>query len=155
VCACGVWFVCVCAVCVCVCVCAVSCNYHKKGLVIKSSTFSQRNISIWTWTYNLADNLCWEAVDGIEVYLRLDPWGMLTETLTEVRGRLSVNKRTAQKFDMERFSIKNGNKMEGKEKYGLKSKSKFAALHNWQGRRYINSDWEYIRRNFKISAKDC
>jgi hypothetical protein len=45
--------------------------------------------------------------------------------------------------------------VEGREKYGLKIKSKFAGLHNWEGRRYINSDWEYIRGNFKISAKDC
>jgi hypothetical protein len=55
---------------------------------------------------------------------------MPIEILTEVRDRQSVNKRTAQKFDIERFSIKNGNEVEVREEYGLKIKSKFAALHN-------------------------
>ena len=71
----GVYVVFVCVLCG---VCNVSCSYHNKGLVIKSSIFSHRNICICTWTYNLADNLCRKAVDGIEVYLRLDPSGMLT-----------------------------------------------------------------------------
>jgi hypothetical protein len=55
---------------------------------------------------------------------------MLTETLTEVRDRQSVNKRTAHKFDMERFSIKNRNEVEVREECGLRIKSKFPALRN-------------------------
>jgi len=50
---------------------------------------------------------------------------MLTETLTEVRDRPSVNKRTAQKF-----GIKNRNEMEARGERVLKTNSKFAALHN-------------------------
>jgi hypothetical protein len=31
--------------------------------------------------------------------------------------------------------------------------SKFASFYNWVGRRDINSDWDYIRGNFKILTK--
>jgi hypothetical protein len=51
---------------------------------------------------------------------------MLTETLTEVRDRQSVNKRTAQKFDKKRFSIKNVNEVEMREECGFE----IAALHS-------------------------
>ena len=45
------------------------------------------------------------------------------QKLTEVRDRQSVNKRTAQKLDVEGFSIKNGNEVEVREWYGFKIKT--------------------------------
>jgi hypothetical protein len=50
--------------------------------------------------------------------------------VTEVRQRLSVSKRVAQKFDMERFNLRNLNDVEGKEEFRVKIPIIFAAFEN-------------------------
>jgi hypothetical protein len=40
--------------------------------------------------------------------------------VAKVRERLSVSKRAAQKFDIERFNLKNINDVEAKEEYQVK-----------------------------------
>jgi hypothetical protein len=48
--------------------------------------------------------------------------------VVKVRQRLSVSKRAAQKFYMERFNLKNLNYLEIKEQYQIKISNRFAAL---------------------------
>jgi hypothetical protein len=46
------------------------------------------------------------------------------------------------------------NEVEGKEKYRVKVSNRFAALEDWNVEVEINSAWETIRENIKISAKE-
>jgi hypothetical protein len=50
--------------------------------------------------------------------------------VAEVRRRLSVSERAAQKFDMERFNLRNVNTVEAKENYQVKISNRLSALEN-------------------------
>jgi hypothetical protein len=67
--------------------------------------------------------------------------------------RLAVNKQRSYRFNMERFNLKKLNKVEGKEKYHVEVSNRFAALEDLDGEVEINSAWEMIEENIKISAK--
>jgi hypothetical protein len=73
--------------------------------------------------------------------------------VAKVTERLAVNKQRSQRFDVERFSLKKLNKVEGKEQYCVEVLNRFAALEDLVGEVDINSAWEMIRENIKISAK--
>jgi hypothetical protein len=70
------------------------------------------------------------------------------------RERLAVGKRTTQKFDMERFNHKKLDEIEGKEQYRVEMSIKIAAMENLDDDMVINRDWETIKENIKISAKE-
>jgi hypothetical protein len=53
---------------------------------------------------------------------------------------------------MERFNPKNLNKVEGKEKYRIEVSNRFAALEDSDAEVDINSTWETMKENIKISA---
>jgi lipoate-protein ligase A len=55
---------------------------------------------------------------------------------------------------MERFNLKKLNEVEGKEKYCVEVSNRFAALEDLDSEVEINTIWETIRENIKISAKD-
>jgi hypothetical protein len=55
---------------------------------------------------------------------------------------------------MEMFSLKKLNKVEGKEQYRVEVSNRFAALEDLDAKMEINSAWEMIRDNIKISAKE-
>jgi hypothetical protein len=55
---------------------------------------------------------------------------------------------------MERINLKKLNKVEGKEQFCVEFSNRFAALENLDAEVEINSAWETIRENIKISAKD-
>jgi hypothetical protein len=55
---------------------------------------------------------------------------------------------------MERFNLKKLNVVEGKEKYWAEVSNWFAALEDLDTEVEINSVWETIRENIKISAKE-
>jgi hypothetical protein len=59
--------------------------------------------------------------------------------------RLSVSKQAAQKFYMERFSIKKLNDVEVKEEYQDKISNRFATLENLDNDLDINRVWQRIR----------
>jgi hypothetical protein len=63
--------------------------------------------------------------------------------VTEVRERLAVNK--------QRLFL---NEVEGKEQFPVEVSNRFAALEDLDAEVDINSVWEPIRENFKISAKE-
>jgi hypothetical protein len=72
----------------------------------------------------------------------------------KLRERLSVSKRVAQKFNMQRFHLRKLNYAEVKERYQIKITNRFAALENFNDYMDMNIAWENIRGNIKISAKD-
>jgi hypothetical protein len=74
--------------------------------------------------------------------------------VAKVRERLAVNKQGSQRLDMERFNLKKLNEVQGKEQFCVEVSNRFAALEDLDAEVEINSAWETIRENIKISAKD-
>jgi hypothetical protein len=74
--------------------------------------------------------------------------------VAEVMERLAVSKQTMQKFDMERFSLKKFDEVEGKEQYKVEISNRFAALEKVDDDVDISGAWKSIRENIKISAKE-
>jgi hypothetical protein len=72
----------------------------------------------------------------------------------KVRERLAVNKQRSQRFHMERFNLKKLNDVEGKEQFRVEVSNRFAALEDLDAEVQINSAWETIRDNIKISGKE-
>jgi hypothetical protein len=67
----------------------------------------------------------------------------------KLRERLSVSKRVAQKFDMQRFDLRKLNDAEVKEQYQVKITNRFAALENVDDNVDMNKAWENIKRKYK------
>jgi len=57
-------------------------------------------------------------------------------------------------FDLERFDLRKLDDVEVKEKYQVEISNRFAALENLDESLDINSAWENIRENIKISANE-
>jgi hypothetical protein len=74
--------------------------------------------------------------------------------VVKVRERLAVNKQRSQRFHMERFNIKKLNDVEGKEQFHVEVSNRFAAMEDLDTEVGINSAWETIRENIKISANE-
>jgi hypothetical protein len=74
--------------------------------------------------------------------------------VAKVKERLAVNKQRSQIFDMERFNLKKLNDVEGKEQFRVEVSNRFADLEDLEAEVEINSAWETIRENIKISAKE-
>jgi hypothetical protein len=74
--------------------------------------------------------------------------------VAKIRERLAVNKQGSNRFQMERFNLKKFNEAEDKEKYRVKVSNRFAALEDLDPEVKINTIWETIRENIKISAKE-
>jgi hypothetical protein len=72
----------------------------------------------------------------------------------KLRERLSVSKRLAQKFDMQRFDLRKLNDAEVREQYQVKITNRFAALENFDDNVDMIRAWENIRENIKTSAKE-
>jgi hypothetical protein len=104
-----------------------------KNLVVKSTMFPHRKSHKYTWT----------SPEGTNHYL----------LAAELRERLSVSKRVAEKLDIQRFDVRKLNDAEVKEQYHVKITDRFAALENFDHNVDINRAWENIRENIEISAK--
>jgi hypothetical protein len=74
--------------------------------------------------------------------------------VAKVRARLAVNKQRSHRFHMERFNLKKLNEVEGKEQYRDEVSNRFADLEDLDAEVEINSAWETISENIKISAKE-
>jgi hypothetical protein len=55
---------------------------------------------------------------------------------------------------VERFNLKKLSEAESKEQYHVELSNRFAALENFDTEVYINSAWETMSENMKISAND-
>jgi hypothetical protein len=65
----------------------------------------------------------------------------------------AASKQTTQKFDMERFNVKNLNEVVGNGEHGLDMANRFAALGSLGDQMDIKRDGETITGNIKISGK--
>jgi hypothetical protein len=74
--------------------------------------------------------------------------------VVKVWERLAVNKHGSQRFDMERFNLKKLNDVESKEQFRVEVSNRFAALEDLHTEMEINSAWDAISENIKISAKE-
>jgi hypothetical protein len=74
--------------------------------------------------------------------------------VAKFKEQLAVNKQRSHRFNMERFNLKKLNEVEGKEQYYVEVSNRFAALEDFDAEVEINSAWEMIRENIKISAKE-
>jgi hypothetical protein len=74
--------------------------------------------------------------------------------VAKVRERLAVNKQSSHRFHTERFNLKKLNEVVGEEQYLVEVSDMFAALEDLDAEVEINSAWEMITENIKISAKE-
>jgi hypothetical protein len=72
----------------------------------------------------------------------------------KLRERLSVIKRVAEKFDMQRFDLRKLNDAEVKGQYQVKITNRFAALEKTDENVDMDRGWENITENMNISAKE-
>jgi hypothetical protein len=79
---------------------------------------------------------------------------LITIWWLQVTGRLAVSKQTTQKFDAERFNLRELIEMEVRKQYQVNISNKFATLDNLNDSEDINRPWENIKDNIKTSAQD-
>jgi hypothetical protein len=137
----------------------------SKNLRVKSTMFPHRNIHKYTWTspdgkpHNQIDHILVDRrrhsnVLDVRSFRAADCDTDHYLVVAKVRERLAVNKQRSHRFHMERFSLKKLNNVEGKEQFRVEVSSRFAALEDLDAEVEINSAWEMIRENIKISAKE-
>jgi hypothetical protein len=73
--------------------------------------------------------------------------------VAKIRERLAVNNEGSYKFHTERFNLMKLNEAEGKEMYHAEVSNRLAALKDLDAEVEINTIWETIRDNIKMSAK--
>ena len=66
---------------------------------------------------------------------------------------MAVSKQAAQKFDGERFNLRQLNELEDRKQYQIEISKRFAALENLSDSKGIYRAWENIKENIKTSAK--
>jgi hypothetical protein len=137
----------------------------SKNLRVKSTMFPQRSIHKYTWTspdgktHNQIDHIL---VDRRRYLNLLDVQSFRAAdcdsdhylVVAKVRERVAVNKQRSQRFNTKRFNLKELNNVEGKEQFRVEVSNRFAALEDLDTEVEINSAWEKIRENIKISAKE-
>jgi uncharacterized FlaG/YvyC family protein len=74
--------------------------------------------------------------------------------VAEVRERLAVAERAAQKIDTEIFSVKKLNEGDVKEQNQTTVRNKYAALEDLEDSEDINRAWDNIRENINILAQE-
>jgi len=131
--------------------------------VIKSTTFLHRNIHKCTCTspdgntHNQIDHIL---IDGRWQSSILDVRscrGADCDTdhylvVAKVRERLAVSKKTAQKFDVERFNLRELNELEDSNQYQIEITNRFATSQNLSDDEDINRVWVNIKENINTSA---
>ena len=70
------------------------------------------------------------------------------------REKLAVSKQAAQKFDVERFTLRKLSELEVRKHYQINISNMFAALKNLNDSEDINRAWENIKEKIKTSAKE-
>jgi len=73
--------------------------------------------------------------------------------VVKVRERLAVRKQAGQKFDMERFNLRNLSRLEVTKQYQIRISNRFSLLENLEDFETINIVWENNKENVKTSAK--
>jgi len=73
--------------------------------------------------------------------------------VVKVTERLAVRKQAGQKFDVERFNLRNLSRLEVTKQYQIRISNRFAPLKNLKDFETINRVWENNKKNVKTSAK--
>jgi hypothetical protein len=135
-----------------------------KNLRVKGMMFSHRNIHKYTWmsadgkTHNQIDHILVDRRRHLNIlHVRYRAADCDTDhylVVAKVTEQLAVNKQRSRRFHMERFNLKKLNEVEGKEQYRVEVSNRFVALEDLDVEVEINSVWEMIRENIKISVKE-
>jgi len=136
-----------------------------KNLGVKSTMFPHRNIHKYTWTspdgntHNQLDHVLIErrrqsSILDVRSFRVADCDSDHYLVVAKLRERLAVNKKSAKKFERERFNLRKLNELEVKEKYQIEITNRFAALENLDFDEDVNMAWENIKENIKTSAKE-
>jgi hypothetical protein len=136
----------------------------SQTLRVKSTMFPHRNIHKYTWTspdgkphnhidHILVDRQRHSNILDVRSYRAADSDTDHYVAVAKVRERLAVNKKRSQRFHVEKFNLKKLHEVEGKEQYHVEALNRFADLEDLDTEVEINSSWEMIRENIKISAK--
>jgi hypothetical protein len=137
----------------------------SNNFVVKSTMFPRRKTHKYTWTspegnthnqidHVLIDRRRHSSILGVRSFRGADCDTDHYLVVAEVRERLAVSKRAAQKVDTERFNVKKLNEGNIKEQYRVTIRNKFAALENLEDSGDINGAWDNIRENIKFSAQE-
>jgi len=73
--------------------------------------------------------------------------------IAKFRERLAVGKQAAQRFDRQRFNLRNLNEPEVRELYQIEI-TNIVALENSDDDEDVNRNWENIKENIQTSAKE-
>jgi hypothetical protein len=135
------------------------------NLRVKSTIFPHHNIQKDTWmspdgkTDNQIDHILVDRrrhsnVLDVRSLRAADCDSDHHPVVAKVGERLAVNKQRSQRFDMERFNLKKLNEVWCKVQFRVEVSNRFVALEDLNADVEINSAWETIRENIKISAKE-
>jgi hypothetical protein len=113
----------------------------SKNIVAKSTMFPRRKIYKHTWTstegnthnhvdHVLTDRRRHSSILDVRSFRGADSDTDQYLLVANVRERLAVSKRAAQKIDTERFILKDLSEQNVTEHYQVKIRNKFAALEN-------------------------
>jgi len=72
----------------------------------------------------------------------------------KVSEGLAVSQQKAQKFNVDRFNLKKLSELEVRKQYQIKISNRFANLYNLYDSEDMNTAWEHVKDNIKISAKE-
>jgi hypothetical protein len=134
-------------------------NFAKSNILVVKSTMSpRRNINKYTWTstdgkihtqigHLLIDRRWHSSVLDVRSFRVAVCDTDHYHVVAKVRERLAGSKQAAQKFAVERFSLRKLNKLEVRKQYQIMISNKFAVLQNLSDREDNNKE------NNKISSK--
>jgi len=116
----------------------------SKNLFVKSTMFLHRNIHKYTWTspdgktrnqtvHILIHRRRHSSILQVRSFREADCDTDHYLAVAKLREKLAVRKQAAQKFDGERFNLRNLNELWVKEKYQIEIRKRFAALENLSG----------------------
>jgi hypothetical protein len=111
----------------------------SKSLVVKCTMFPHRNIHKYTWTSSdgkthnqighiLIDRRWHSSIFDMRYFRGADCDTEHYLAVEKFREGQAVSKQAAQKFDAERFNLKNVSELEVRKQYQLKVSNRFAAL---------------------------
>ena len=112
-----------------------------KNLVVKNTIFPHRNIHKYTWTspdgkthnqihHILIDRRWHSSVLDVQSFRGADYDTDHHLVVTEVRERLAVSTKAAQRFDGEIFNLRKLNELKVRKQYQIETTHKFATLEN-------------------------
>jgi hypothetical protein len=138
---------------------------RSKNLTFKTTMFPHRNNHKYIWTSSdgkthnqilhiLVERRRHSSVLDVRSFRAADCDTVHSLVVVKVKESLAVNKQRPQIFHMEKFYLKKLNEAEGKEQYCVEVSNRSAALEDLDSEIEINSAWETIRVNVKMSFKE-